>query len=158
MRAYARDTFGDGGLERYSLTEYAKPCFHCRYVRATWDSSGYLGMGPAAYSRRDHALWENDVVHLRYQQKLDESTRPAGKAIRMSNRDCLARDIAMGLCLLEVDAAALEARAGATLDDEFPEEMAYLAKQQLIERDDRFVRLTEKGIRHATHVMKTFTT
>jgi len=156
MRRFGHEQFLAAGYERYSLSEYCKPGFQCRYVRTTWDGSDYLGMGPGAYSRNGHDLWEDDVVHASYDEKIENGVHPVGKAITMTPRDSLARDIAMGLCMLEVDLADISRRAGASADDEFAETFDTLHGQGLIERQRDMLRLTDSGIRYATHVMKAF--
>lgn len=156
MRLYAHEQFLAAGYHRYSLSEYCKPGYECRYVRTTWDGSDYLGMGPGAYSRNGSSLWEDDVVHAAYDEKIENDLHPVGKAICMTPREQVARDIALGLCLLEVDLADISRRAGVSAGAEFSETLSTLAARDLIHRHGDLVRLTETGIRYATHVMKAF--
>jgi oxygen-independent coproporphyrinogen III oxidase len=157
MRKHAVAEFAASGLERYSLTEFSRPGFECDYVRTTWDGSDYLGLGPAAYSRNGHWVWENELIHLAYHEKVEAGIRPVGRGIEMTPLECLERDVAMGLCLLDVDRAGLEERSGVSLD-ELEVELADLEKGGLIERNDGHVVLTDRGIRYSTEVAKRFTT
>jgi len=156
MHVYLQDKLRAAGFERYSLTEFAQPGFECQYVRATWIGTDYMGMGPSAYSRNGLTLWENEVVHLAYERGIRNSTRPVGKCITMSPRECLERDIAMGLCMLEIDIPTIESRAGASIE-QLAREIQELETEQFIRRTNGKIVLTERGIRYATHVMKLFT-
>lgn len=157
MRQYAVETFRSRGLERYSLTEFAKPGHECNYVQSNWNGSDYLGFGPAAYSRNSYDLWENTVFHQKYHQSIRAGDLPLGKGVTMTPRERLARDIAMGLCLLSVDLAEIERRAGTEFDETFHHRLRLLRDEgYLMSQGDR-LRLTEKGARYATYVMKQFT-
>lgn len=156
MRLYADAAFRAAGYTRYSLSEYCKPGFECRYVQATWDGSDYLGMGPGAYSRNGHTLWEDDVIHARYEAKARAGIHPVGKSIVMTPRESMARDLALGLCLLTVDLDEIGLRAGADVVEEFGDTIEELAARNLVARDGNMLLLTETGIRYATHVMKAF--
>lgn len=158
MRLYAVNALTSAGFERYSAIEYARPERRCRYVTATWDGSDYLGMGPGAYSRNGLSLWENTVLHTEYEDMLSASKRPVGKAAMMTPRQCLERDIAMGLCMLSVNLDELESRSGIALCDDIEEAIEKLVNDGLLERARDELRLTEDGVRYATYVMKCFTT
>lgn len=48
QRAVAR--LGDAGLDRYEISNFARPGFECRHHRDIWRGGAYLGFGPAAHS------------------------------------------------------------------------------------------------------------
>ncbi len=157
MREYVNEQLHGAGLFAYSTAEFARPGFECKYVKSTWDSSDYLGMGPGAYSRNGHILWENSVVHPNYEKKIIAGDKPIGKRHAMSPEDQLRRDIAMGLCLLEVDVNALVQKSGATFGGQFSKNCEELVSLGLISWKDSKICLTKKGIRYATYIMKLFT-
>lgn len=158
MRVYASEAFASAGFERYSLTEFARPGKRCRYVTATWDGSDYLGFGPGAYSRAGRVLWEDSVFHSEYESLLTAATRPVGKGITMSPAECVRRDIAMGLCMLEVNVPLIERRSGASVWETCGSAVERLCADGLLSTSPDRLSLTEGGIRYATHVMKCFTT
>ncbi|WP_167532061.1 radical SAM family heme chaperone HemW [Rhodopseudomonas palustris] len=157
MRRYALETLPANGLRQYSLTEFAKPGNECIYVQRNWDGSDYLGFGPAAYSRHAHHLWENTVFHHRYHELTDDHRLPVGKGITMTPHECLARDVAMGLCLLSVDIAHVERQSGASLDEIFGRKIAQLVDDGLLRRTRDRIYLTDEGLLYATYIMKRFT-
>ncbi|MFV2103632.1 coproporphyrinogen-III oxidase family protein [Micromonospora sp. LOL_024] len=158
MRVMCHDRLAEAGLPPYSLTEFARPGHHCDYVITTWDGSDYLGLGPAAYSRNGRWLWENDVIHAAYDESVRQGRRPVGKAIEMTPRDQLARDLAMSLCMLRIDVAPLEAQAGVTVEETFAAERDTLIAEGLLLVDGSRWTLTADGVRYATEVMKRFAT
>ena len=114
-------------------------------------------MGPAAYSRNGFDLWENTLLHNEYETLLTSSRRPIGKGLTMTPRVRLERDVAMGLCLLSVNIPDLEAATGLTLRETFAQQISELTGEGLLEETGEQLRLTEDGVRYATHVMKCFT-
>lgn len=157
MREYLRENFHKAGLFEYSTAEFCRPGFECRYVRSTWDSSDYLGFGPGAYSRKGNAIWENSVIHPAYERSIKDACKPIGKMRLMSPKEQLQRDIAMGLCLFEVDVNKLASKSGAESSRELGKVIDSLVERQLILSEGHSIRLTELGKRYATYVMKSFT-
>ncbi len=158
MRQYARETLQAHGLRQYSLTEFAKPGHECIYVQRNWDGSDYLGFGPAAYSRHSHHLWENTVFHHKYHELAGAGRLPIGRGMTMTAGECLARDVAMGLCLLSIDIDRLERKSGASLEEQFGRKVAQLVGEGLLTRTEENLGLSEEGIMYATYIMKRFTT
>jgi oxygen-independent coproporphyrinogen-3 oxidase len=157
MQQYASSVFERAGFERYSLTEFATPGHRCRYVTSNWNGSDYLGFGPGAYSRKGNELWENSVLHSEYEEALRNLRRPIGRDINMSPRQALERDLSLGLCLISVDTSNLEKRTSLRVSEEFGNLIDELQQQRLVRFENGTLSLTTYGIRHATHVMKLFT-
>jgi oxygen-independent coproporphyrinogen III oxidase len=56
-RAEAR--LAAAGIRRYEISNYARAGRACRYNLAVWHGADYLGLGPAAASRRGRRRWRN---------------------------------------------------------------------------------------------------
>jgi oxygen-independent coproporphyrinogen III oxidase len=156
MRQYARHTLASHEYNQYSLTEFAKTGFECLYVKRTWDGSDYLGFGPAAYSRRGLDLWENTLYHHEYHDRVSRGNLPVGRSIKMTSEERVARDVAMGLCILAVNVPQVRARSGVDLYQMFGREIDDLITKNLIQLSGDTLSLTAKGVRYATYVMKRF--
>ncbi len=55
--AAVRDVLGAAGINRYEISNYARPGFECRHNLAVWHGEDYLGLGPGAHSRVGRARW-----------------------------------------------------------------------------------------------------
>lgn len=56
----ARAALAAAGLERYEISNYAKPGRECRHNLAVWHGEDYLGLGPGAHARVGRERWEED--------------------------------------------------------------------------------------------------
>jgi oxygen-independent coproporphyrinogen III oxidase len=56
-RAEAR--LAAAGIRRYEVSNHARPGCACRYNLAVWHGADYLGLGPAAATRRGMERWRN---------------------------------------------------------------------------------------------------
>jgi oxygen-independent coproporphyrinogen-3 oxidase len=157
MRQVLAERLEKAGFVRYSLTEFGKPGCQCEYVKSNWNGSDYLGFGPGAYSRNGRWLWENDVLHVRYEEKVASNQLPIGRCHLMGDRTALIRDATMGLCLLELNLDAIQERHSASYSNSFWELIDELVDSGFLFREAEIVKLTSSGIRHATHVMKRIT-
>ena len=57
--AAAEPLLAAGGLARYEISNFARPGMACRHNLAVWRGEDYLGLGPAAASRRGRRRWTN---------------------------------------------------------------------------------------------------
>ena len=59
MQREAIDLLAEAGLERYEISNYARPGRECRHNLVYWTRGDYLGVGCAAHSLLDEARFEN---------------------------------------------------------------------------------------------------
>ena len=61
--AAAADILSAAGLERYEISNYARPGRACRHNLAVWHGEDYIGLGDGAHGREglDRTVWEGDV-------------------------------------------------------------------------------------------------
>ncbi len=57
--ATAESMLAAAGLERYEISNYARPGRACRHNLAVWRGEDYLGLGPSAASRMGRRRWTN---------------------------------------------------------------------------------------------------
>ena len=118
------------GLERYEISNFAKPGYECSHNTKYWKCDEYLGFGVAAYSYNDSYRYgntDNIEYYIQgnkevYREKIDDNEKLKEKfmlGLRMSN--------------------------GVKYEDEFKEKIDKLIDEGLLEKKDGFVCLTEKG-------------
>ncbi|MDV6310734.1 coproporphyrinogen-III oxidase family protein [Gordonia amicalis] len=96
----------DFGYAQYTLTEYAKPGYECRYLLRTFSGGDVLPVGPSSFGRRGRQLWHNAGFVHEYLAKEGRGHRRA--AVQISRAEALKRDVILGLWLLKVDISRLE--------------------------------------------------
>lgn len=151
------ETMISHGYERYSLTEFAKPDHLCKYVYGNWAGWDYLGFGPGAYSRNSHWLWENTPLHVQFYEWINQRKLPIGQSVKMTSDESIARDLALGLCMLDVNMGEIISRSGGKISADLEECIVRLTKDGLIVRERGTIFLTDLGRRYATHTMKSIT-
>ena len=84
----------DAGLQRYEISNYARPGFHSRHNVNYWQSGDYLGIGAGAHSHKRVAndgiygrRWCNEKNPARYMSEIIES----GQAVTDAEESDLAR-------------------------------------------------------------------
>ncbi len=108
------------GLERYEISNFARPGEECRHNLAIWRSGFYLGFGPSAHSylpggafgiRRANG---RDLAH--YVGRLERGESPAGPAEAVSAEQAMAEFLLLGLRLTGgIELAAFARRFGVDL-------------------------------------------
>lgn len=57
MEARAAGLLATGGLERYEVSNYARPGYRCRHNADTWAGGDYLALGPGAHGHLAGVRW-----------------------------------------------------------------------------------------------------
>jgi len=134
------DRTAAAGLERYEISNFARPRFRSRHNLLYWHREEYLGLGPGAHAALGAARFGNVRAHTRYRAALASSTWPIGWREALTPAQVRAERIMLGLRLTEgIPRAWLEgdARPG-RLD-------RYLEAGLLASAEDRLA-LTPRGV------------
>lgn len=65
-----RDTLAAAGLNRYEVSNFARPGFECRHNLNYWRGQNYLAWGPAAAGHHSGYRWKNVPSLMRYADAL----------------------------------------------------------------------------------------
>ena len=150
---------GAAGWDHYEVANWAKrPDRFSRHNAIYWQHGDYLGLGAGAHGHRADVRTMNHLLPETYVVAVE-----AGEDV-ISNRETLdaatlrGETMMLGLRLLRdgVDAAAFAARHGVALDAAYGEIIDELAQLGLLERTDRGVRLTHRGLMLANDVAARF--
>jgi oxygen-independent coproporphyrinogen-3 oxidase len=134
------------GLERYEISNFARPGFRSRHNLLYWHREEYLGLGPGGHAALGAVRFGNVRAHTRYREALAAGRWPIDWRERLTDRQIRGERIVLGLRLAEgIPRTWLEDHLG----DE-PARLArilerYTAAGVLAVRDDRFV-LTPRGV------------
>jgi oxygen-independent coproporphyrinogen-3 oxidase len=125
------------GLERYEISNFARPGFRSRHNLLYWHREEYLGLGPGAHAALGATRFGNLRAHTRYRAALAAGHWPIAWAERLGPAQARAERILLGLRLAEgIPRAWVEAARPLG---------GHLEAGLLAERGDR-VALTTRGV------------
>ena len=125
------------GMERYEISNFARPGFESRHNLKYWRREPYLGFGADAHSFDGAMRWQNPESAAEYAAGFAAPERvPA---------DAKAEKFFLGLRLRE-----------GVESGEFPEVMERFEREGLLERTDGRVRLTPRGVLLSNEVFAEF--
>jgi oxygen-independent coproporphyrinogen-3 oxidase len=138
QRAY-QAAFARAGLERYEVSNYARPGFHSRHNALYWTGGEYLALGVGATGTVGASRWSNQRSWEKYLSEVEAGRLPSA-TVEPLDATTLARErIAMGLRLVNgVDLSSL-----GPFDDALLEKFVKLGAAV---REGSRLRLTEKGL------------
>lgn len=150
MQRAVRDAFRARGLERYEISNYARPGYHSRHNALYWTGGEYLALGTGATG----FLRTGEASGLRYSnlrsaekwfQAVESGALPAANEERLSSKELLEERVAMGLRLssgIDLELACSEAGEEFRSRREFAEQ---LLARGLLERRGRRWAVTDAG-------------
>lgn len=139
------------GLERYEVSNYARPGHESRHNLAYWENRHYAGLGPSAgghYPALRHpvGVLGERRTNPRLRQWLAGA---AAEILPLSARDLAADCLLMGLRLRKgLDLRDVALRTGLDLENLLAAEIGELVKAGNLELDLSTLRATEKGLWH----------
>jgi oxygen-independent coproporphyrinogen-3 oxidase len=137
------------GLERYEISNFARPGLASRHNRKYWDDSPFLGFGLAAHSyRRGMRSWNLDTYGA-YCRAVEEGGPAAARAgqRRLNPRERAAEALFTGLRRREgVDASAFRARYGLDPLEEWGKALTGPFAAGLLSLEAGRLRLTDRGV------------
>jgi oxygen-independent coproporphyrinogen-3 oxidase len=130
------------GLQRYEISNFARPGYECRHNLVYWHNEEYAGFGPAAYAFIGGVRARNVVALHEYL----EQPGAKAEAITLSDEEIRLETVIQHLRLRDgLDRAYYRARFGRDLDDDFGAVLAELAGRGLVADDGNTLRPTRHG-------------
>jgi len=137
QRAYAA-AFSRAGLERYEVSNYARPGFHSRHNALYWTGGEYLALGVGATGTlregEGATRWSNHRSWEKYLSEVEAGRAPDATVEQLDAATLQSERVAMGLRLTN----GVELPASPFVDS--------LVASGLAVRDGARLRLTERGL------------
>ena len=127
---YTVDFLESIGLNRYEISNFAKPGYESRHNIKYWTGQDYIGLGAAASSYNEDCRYTNT-----------ENISDYVKGGFIAEREFINREEK----LKEKFMLGLRMSRGVKYNGEFKEKIEMLISKGLIKEEDGFVKLTEKG-------------
>jgi oxygen-independent coproporphyrinogen III oxidase len=147
------------GLERYEISNFARPGFESRHNSKYWADAPFLGFGMSAHSYREGRRWWNLDTYGGYCRAVEDrgaSAAVAGQRV-LSPRERAQEALFTGLRRREgVDLEAFAAVHGVDVMSDYAAGLSAPFAGGLVERRGRSLRLTERGILLSNEVFQAF--
>jgi oxygen-independent coproporphyrinogen-3 oxidase len=143
----------EAGLQRYEISNYARPGFQSRHNVNYWQSGDYLGLGAGAHSYqcgdRDGVYgyrWWNEKLPARYMSKIETTGNAVAEQEQTDLTKAAGEFMFSGLRLVEgICLNAFAARFGRSPLDLYPQISSWLGEGWMETDGDR-LQLTRRGL------------
>ena len=144
---------GSAGYHRYEISNYAKPDRECRHNLGYWERKDYLGIGLGASSLIGNVRYKNTddlqkyLAHSDCLELIQEDREVLTKMEQMEEFIFLGLRKMQGISVYE-----FEKTFGQSLEEYYGENIKRMVREELLMREDGFLRLTKKGIDISNYV------
>lgn len=159
MYEQAITTLDEAGWRHYEVANWSrKAAGFSRHNAIYWQHGDFLGIGAGAHGTMGSRRTMNHLLPETYCQAIESRAEPASNVEMIDEVTSRAETMMLGLRLLDdgVDAAAFHRRHGISLDDAYGATIDDLVGIGMIERRERGVRLTHRGLLLANEVVSRF--
>jgi oxygen-independent coproporphyrinogen-3 oxidase len=153
------ERFAAGGLERYEISNFARPGFESRHNGKYWDDAPFLGFGMSAHSYRDGRRWWNHDRFATYCRAVEQGGAAAAVAgeRHLAPRERAAEALFTGLRRRDgIDRAAFQQRHGLDPLTEWREGLDSAVNAGLVVVEAGRLRLTDRGVLLSNEVFRAF--
>ncbi len=152
MAARVQHTLADAGLERYEISNYARPGLQSRHNVNYWEGGDYLGIGAGAHShhrRPEDPLgerWQNERLPSGYMRRVSETGDAVTEHEHPELRQAMGEHLFTGLRMIGgVSVPGFSRRFGTKPENAFPEIADWLS-QGLLADDGQRLRFAPRGL------------
>lgn len=152
----------DQGYERYEISNYSKKDRQCRHNTGYWTGVQYMGLGLGSSSYIDGCRFHNTSDYREYCSARLDRGEEAEKVFhqefeRLTIEARMEEYMFLGLRLTRgVSARDFAGSFGQNIRDVYGPVLDAMMKQELMELEDDFYRLTSRGIDISNYVMSQF--
>ena len=160
MYWFAKRKLEDNGYIHYEISNFAKPSYRCQHNIDCWNQKEYLGLGLNAASYMNNMRYKNISNLRQYISNVENNKWQANTIIeeKQTKRDKMNEFIILGLRMTKgVSLDSFEKKFQENLSDVYWNSIMSLIKQNLVViDDDRYLKLTKKGLDLANQVWEAF--
>jgi len=146
------------GLERYEISNFARPGFASRHNAKYWADVPFRGFGMAAHSYLGGRRFWNQPTYMSYCRAMEfDEPHPIVGERMLSPRERVAEALFTGLRRREgVELTAFRARYGVEPLEEYAADLSDVLAAGLLESADGRLRLTDDGVLLSNEVVRAF--
>lgn len=141
-------------LQRYEISNYARPGYQCRHNIKYWQNGSYLGLGAGAVTCLDGLRMTHEPDPHRFMDLVSHHKTTITQAECLSIKGRFRESMIMGLRLLAgVDLPGLESRFNIPAQDVYGNILADFETQGMLIREENMVRLAPNFIAVANQIL-----
>jgi len=155
---YAYEQFQARGYRiasAYTLATTKKPCRFI-YTDALWHGGDMIGLGVSSFSHFDGVHFQNLSKFEEYVQTLEGGQLPLWRALALTPKQRLIREMILQLKTGALDAAYFHRKFGVDVWQEFQPTYESLSREELLRRDNGTIELTRRGLLQVDHFLSEF--
>ncbi len=159
MYELAKDLLRERGWHHYEVANFARdPSLISRHNALYWQHGDYCGFGAGAHGHRAGVRRMNHLLPATYIAAIEAGESPVSNSEHLDATTVRGETMLLGLRLAAdgIDAAAFARRHGVTLEEAFGPRIDELIAIGVMERTDRGIRLTRRGLMLANDVVERF--
>lgn len=148
------------GINQYEISNFAREGFESRHNLKYWTRQPYIGFGVDAHSMSRSSAPGADAIRFSFSDSLEEYARGNGPQHSVvSQQAALEESFFLGLRLTRgIDLTEITRRFGTDAIENRSSSIASLIEDGLLERQEDFLRLTERGRLFSNEVFQQFIT
>lgn len=157
MFEYMLEKLTENGFNHYEISNFAKPGRESIHNLTYWDNEEYYGIGAGAHSYMDGVRRMNHGPLPKYMTALKNNDLPYLEEHVVTIKEKMEEQMFMGLRKRKgVSVAKFQKRFGKDIYEVFPQVIEKLKKNHLLEEENDYVRLTDKGLLLGNEVFEKF--
>jgi len=155
---YAFDEFQAAGFRiasAYTLATTKKPCRFI-YTDALWHGGDMIGLGVSSFSHFGGVHFQNAHSFEEYISLIERNELPLLRALTLTPKQKLIREMILQLKTGALDVQYFQNKFGVDVWDDFKSVFEKLKGEGFVERDDKQISLTRRGILQVDHFLSEF--
>lgn len=143
----ASEALKGSGYYRYEISNFSLgEASLCKHNLIYWNHKPYLGLGPSAHSFVNNQRYANKRSLSNYVDELNNGNLPVDFQETLSADDLMFEYMLLNLRLQKgINLTDFSARFGFDCNEKFRTKINFLSENDLIEVDDQYLRLSERG-------------
>jgi oxygen-independent coproporphyrinogen-3 oxidase len=152
-----RSLMEKNNIFQYEISNFAESGFECRHNLKYWNQEEYIGIGPSAHSFLNSIRYSNSQNLYLYCENSFKGIFERIIEEELDKDDLMIEYIMLQLRLTEgLNAEDFKKKFSTDFKETYKMQINYLVKNDLLEINDNFVRLTKKGMDISNYVIEEF--
>lgn len=146
MYRYTIGYLATQGYHQYEISNYAKDGYECEHNKGYWKCEHYIAVGPGAAGYIEDIRYNNVCSLDEYHEMVELGKKPIDSKEYLTLKDKLEEKIFMGLRMNEgIYFEDFKRDFGVDFMSKYSNQVSALEERKLIVKDEKGIRLTQKG-------------